>query len=83
MAGEGGGGVMKWKIGIDMYTLIWITNKNLLFKKINKIQKKKKALNDVTLCLKIFSPQNRAHTEEEKAMENRQRRQETRAHGDA
>ena len=43
VAGEGGGGVMKWKIGIDMYTLIWITNKNLLFKKINKIQKKKKS----------------------------------------
>ena len=38
----GGGGVMNWEIGIDMYTLIcikWITNKNLLYKKINKIQK--------------------------------------------
>ena len=36
---QGGGGVMNWEIGIDMYTLIcikWMTNKNLLFKKINK-----------------------------------------------
>ena len=36
-----GGGVMNWEIGIDMYTLIcikWITNKNLLYKKINKIK---------------------------------------------
>ena len=36
---------MNWEIGIDMYTLIcikWITNKNLLYKKINKIQKFKK-----------------------------------------
>ena len=41
----GGGGVMNWEIGIDIYTLIcikWITNKNLLYKKINKIQKLKK-----------------------------------------
>ena len=40
-AGGGGGGVMNWEIGIDMYTLIcikWITNKNLLYKKINKIK---------------------------------------------
>ena len=32
----GGGGVMNWEIGIDIYTLIcikWITNKNLLYKK--------------------------------------------------
>ena len=39
--GVGGGGVMNWEIGIDRYTLIrikWITNKNLLYKKINKIQ---------------------------------------------
>ena len=30
--------VMNWEIGIDIYTLIcikWITNKNLLYKKIN------------------------------------------------
>ena len=41
----GGGGVMHWEIAIDMYTLIcikWITNKNLLYKKINKILKLKK-----------------------------------------
>ena len=34
----GGGGVINWEIGIDIYTLIcvkWITNKNLLYKKIN------------------------------------------------
>ena len=39
MAG-GGCGVMNWAIGTDTYTLIcikWITNKNLLYKKINKI----------------------------------------------
>ena len=38
----GGGGVMNWEIGIDIYTLIcikWITNKNLLQKQTNKIQK--------------------------------------------
>ena len=41
--GEGsrglGGGVINWGIGIDMYTLMcikWMTNKNLLYKKINK-----------------------------------------------
>ena len=39
-AGGGGGGVMNWMIGIDMYTLMCIklmTNKNLLYKNINKI----------------------------------------------
>ena len=33
--------VMNWEIGIDIYTLIcikWITNKNLLYKEINKIK---------------------------------------------
>ena len=38
------GGVMNQEIGIDIYTLIcikWITNKNLLYKKINKIKFKK------------------------------------------
>ena len=38
----GGGGVMNWVIGIDMYTLMgikWMTNKNLLYKKI-KFKKK-------------------------------------------
>ena len=37
--------VMNWEIGVDMYTLIcikWITNENLLYKKINKILKFKK-----------------------------------------
>ena len=37
----GGGGVMNWEVGIDIYTLMcikWIANKNLLFKKINKIK---------------------------------------------
>ena len=40
--GESGGGggvcVMNWEIGINMYTLMcikWMTNKNLLYKKIN------------------------------------------------
>ena len=40
-AGGWGGGVMNWEIGIDMYTLMrtkWMTNKNLLYKKINKIK---------------------------------------------
>ena len=35
----GGGGGMNWEIGIDIYSLLfikWITNKNLLYKKINK-----------------------------------------------
>ena len=42
--GEGGHG-RNWEIGIDIYTLIgikWITNKNLLYKKINKIKLKVK-----------------------------------------
>ena len=41
--GCGGGGVMNWVIGIDMYTLMCIklmANKNLLYKKINKIKLK-------------------------------------------
>ena len=41
MAGCGGGGGMNWKIGIDMYTGMCIklmTNKNLLYKKINKMK---------------------------------------------
>ena len=48
--GQGcGDGGMNWDIGIDIYTLTcikWITNKNLLYKKINKVKfknsKKKK-----------------------------------------
>ena len=38
---SGGGGVMNWENGIDIYTLICIkqiTNKNLPYKKINKIK---------------------------------------------
>ena len=37
----GGGGVMNWAIGIDMYTVMCIklmTNKNLLYKNIHKIK---------------------------------------------
>ena len=33
--GVGGGAVMNWEIGIDMYTLMcikWMANKNLLYK---------------------------------------------------
>ena len=48
-AGVGGGGVMNWKIGIDMYTLIcikWITNNNLLYKKINEKKFKKKLIHE-------------------------------------
>ena len=46
-SGGGGGGGLNWETGIDIYTLICIkliTNKNLLYKKINRIkfQKKKK-----------------------------------------
>ena len=40
----GDDGVLNWAIGIDMYTLMCIklmTNKNLLYKKINKIKFKK------------------------------------------
>ena len=36
-----GGDVMKWEIGIDVYTLMctkWMTNKNQQYKKINKIK---------------------------------------------
>ena len=47
----GGGGGKNWEIGIDIYTLIcikWITNKNLLYKKINKIQKKRM---DICICI--------------------------------
>ena len=38
---------MNWEIGFDMYTLMCIklmTNKNLLYKKINEIQKYKKKM---------------------------------------
>ena len=42
---RGGGGGMNWEIVTDMYTLMyikWMTNKNLLYKKINKIKFKNK-----------------------------------------
>ena len=45
--GRGGGGVMHWEIGIDMYTLMyikWMTNKKLLCKKINKIKFEKEKI---------------------------------------
>ena len=45
VAGWWGGGVINWVIGIDMYTLMCIklmTNKDLLYKKINNIKFKKK-----------------------------------------
>ena len=37
------GGVMNWAIGIGMYTMCikWMTNKKLLYKKINYIKFKK------------------------------------------
>ena len=41
--GKNRSGMMNWEIGIDIYTLIcikWITNKNLLYKKINKVKLK-------------------------------------------
>ena len=40
VVGDGGDG-MNWEIGFDIYTLIcikWKNNKNLLYKKINKIK---------------------------------------------
>ena len=49
--GGGGGGGMNWVIGIDMYSLMcikWMTNKNLLYQKINKIKLKKKKNYDRT-----------------------------------
>ena len=39
--GDGCGDVMNWEIGIHMYTVMCIklmTNKDLLYKKINKIK---------------------------------------------
>ena len=47
VVGGEGGGEMNWEIGIDMYTLMcikWMINKNLLYKKVNKIKFKKKKL---------------------------------------
>ena len=42
---RGGGGLLNWAFGIDMHTLMCIklmTNKKLLYKKINEIFKKEK-----------------------------------------
>ena len=53
--GGGGGGGMNWEIGIDMYTLMcikWMTSKNLLYKKTNKIQKFKKKKDSMLLAQK-------------------------------
>ena len=48
---------MNWAIGIDMYTLMGIkliTNKNLLYKKINEILKlKKKVIRDLECQINI------------------------------
>ena len=43
-------GYMNWEAEIDIYTLICITNKNLLYTKINKIQKFKKRRKKGILC---------------------------------
>ena len=58
-----GGGGMNWEIGIDIHTLIcikWITNKNLLYKNINKIKfknsKKNTILGLMATSLHIPSP---------------------------
>ena len=54
VVGDGGGGGINWDIGIDIYTLTcikWITNKNLLYKKINKIQKFKKKFGSLYIKL--------------------------------
>ena len=50
--GGGGGGGMNWEIGIDMCTLMRIklmTNKSLLYKKINKIKFKNSKKKKLTL----------------------------------
>ena len=59
--GGGDGGVMNQATGIDMYTLMCIklmTNKKLLYTKVNKIQKqttnKTNKKSNLKLILKIF-----------------------------
>ena len=50
---------MNWEIGIDMYTLMcmtWMTNKDLLYKKINKIKFKKIII--IKFPIKWLSSQN-------------------------
>ena len=54
----GGGGVMNWEIGIDIYTLTrvkWITNKNLLYKRIKFKFQKKKIAQKSKLFKKLYS----------------------------
>ena len=55
---RGGGGWWWWEIEIDMFKLMcikWMTNKNLLYKKINKIKlkikKKNNPANDLLLSI--------------------------------
>ena len=58
MAGGEGDGGMNWEIGIDMYTLIcikWMTNKNLLYKKINKIKFKNSITKKIVLNVRTLS----------------------------
>ena len=53
-SGRGGGDVMNWETGIDIYTLICmkqVTNKNLLYKKINKIKFKNSKKKSLGICL--------------------------------
>ena len=56
--GGGGGGVVNWEIEIDIYTLLcmkWITNKNLLYKKTNKIKfKGQDALDKEMFLFRVF-----------------------------
>ena len=50
-----GGGEMNWEIGIDIYTLMcikWMTNKNLLYKKINKRKKQSCSCKINVTCMK-------------------------------
>ena len=57
--GGGGGGVMNWAIGIDMYTLMCIklmTNKDLLYKK-KKIKKLKNKNQDAPVHILYFLPE--------------------------
>ena len=52
----GGGGEMNWEIGIDMYTLMcikWMTNKNLLYKKVNKKKNRSNIVTNSTKTLKL------------------------------
>ena len=55
---KGSGRMMNWEIGIDIYTLIcikWITDKNLLYKKINKIKFKNLKKNRWKMNIKDYA----------------------------